>query len=81
MAQLLARMERDGLVECVPDPDDKRSRLISLSALAMRRLPKAKAVMDAHTQAMLEGFSTQDITQLTALLTRLDTNLERMGDA
>ena len=29
MAQLLNRMERDGLVERVPDPSDKRSRLIA----------------------------------------------------
>ena len=79
MAQLLARMERDGLVERVPDPDDKRSRLISLTPLATRRLPKAKAVMDAHAQQVLEGFSAEDIAQLTALLTRLNANVERMG--
>lgn len=79
MAQLLARMERDGLVERVPDPDDGRSRLISLTPLATRRLPKAKAVMDAHAQQVLEGFSAEDIAQLTALLTRLNANVERMG--
>jgi DNA-binding MarR family transcriptional regulator len=79
MAQLLARMERDGLVERVPDPDDKRSRLISLTPLATRRLPKAKAIMDAHAQQVLEGFSAEDIAQLTALLTRLNANVERMG--
>ncbi|MBB1601034.1 MarR family winged helix-turn-helix transcriptional regulator [Variovorax sp. UMC13] len=79
MAQLLARMERDGLVERVPDPDDKRSRLISLTPLATRRLPKAKAVMDAHAQQVLEGFSAEDLAQLTALLTRLNANVEHMG--
>ncbi|WP_219215989.1 MarR family winged helix-turn-helix transcriptional regulator [Variovorax boronicumulans] len=79
MAQLLARMERDGLVERVPDPDDKRSRLISLTPLATRRLPKAKAVMDAHAQQVLEGFSAEDVAQLMALLTRLNANVERMG--
>lgn len=79
MAQLLARMERDGLVERVPDPDDKRSRLISLTPLATRRLPKAKAVMDAHAQQVLDGFSAEDIAQLMALLTRLNANVERMG--
>lgn len=79
MAQLLARMERDGLVERVPDPDDGRSRLISLTPLATRRLPRAKAVMDAQAQQVLEGFSAEDIAQLTALLTRLNANVERMG--
>src|SRR5262245_3038386 len=38
MAQLLNRMERDGLIERVADPADKRSRLISLTAPALQRM-------------------------------------------
>ncbi|RSZ36229.1 MULTISPECIES: MarR family transcriptional regulator [unclassified Variovorax] len=79
MAQLLARMERDGLVERVPDPVDKRSRLISLTPLASRRLPKAKTLMDTHAQEALAGFSPEEVEQLTALLVRLNANVERMG--
>jgi DNA-binding MarR family transcriptional regulator len=79
MAQLLGRMERDGLVERVDDPNDKRSRLISLTPLAARRLPKAKALMDGHTQQALAGFSQAEIEQLLALLARVNANVERMG--
>jgi DNA-binding MarR family transcriptional regulator len=79
MAQLLARMERDGLVERVADPDDGRSRLISLTPLAAKRLPKAKALMDAHAQDALAGFSADEVAQLAALLERLNANVERMG--
>ena len=79
MAQLLSRMERDGLVERVDDPADKRSRLISLTPLAARRLPKAKALMDGHTQQALAGFSQAEIEQLLALLARVNANVERMG--
>lgn len=79
MAQLLARMERDGLVERVPDPVDKRSRLISLTPLAARRLPKAKTLMDSHAQEALAGFSPEEVEQLAALLERLNANVERMG--
>jgi MarR family transcriptional regulator for hemolysin len=79
MAQLLARMERDGLVERVDDPDDGRSRLISLTPLAAKRLPKAKALMDAHAQDALAGFSADEVAQLAALLERLNANVERMG--
>ena len=81
MAQLLARMERDGLVERVPDPQDGRSRLISLTPLAAKRLPKAKALMEVHAQNALAGFSPEETAQLTALLKRLDANIERMGGA
>jgi DNA-binding MarR family transcriptional regulator len=79
MAQLLSRMERDGLVERVDDPNDKRSRLISLTPLAARRLPKAKALMDGHTQQALAGFSQAETEQLLALLLRVNANVERMG--
>src|SRR4051794_5739167 len=47
MAQMLARMERDGLIKRTPDPDDKRSSLISLTKAANERLP---AMYDALTQ-------------------------------
>ncbi|RQO50947.1 MarR family transcriptional regulator [Variovorax sp. KBW07] len=79
MAQLLTRMERDGLVERVDNPEDKRSRLISLTPLAAKRLPKAKALMDAHTQEALAGFSRAEVEQLAAMLLRLNENIERMG--
>jgi MarR family transcriptional regulator for hemolysin len=79
MAQLLTRMERDGLVERVDDPADKRSRLISLTPLAARRLPKARALMEAHSQQALAGFSRAEVAQLLALLQRVNANVERMG--
>lgn len=80
MAQLLNRMERDGLVQRVPDPDDKRSRLISLTDSASRRMPKGKAIMDAMCEMALEDFSPSDITQLVALLQRMNANLDRAED-
>lgn len=78
MAQLLNRMERDGLVERVPDPDDKRSRLISLTAGAVKRLPKAKGVMQAHVHEALAGFSPEEVAELSRLLGRLNDNIDRM---
>lgn len=80
MAQLLNRMERDGLVQRLPDPADKRSRLISLTAVAAGRLPKAKALMDACTSDALTGFTRQEVDQLVRLLSRLNENLDLLAD-
>ncbi|GGP18832.1 MarR family winged helix-turn-helix transcriptional regulator [Silvimonas iriomotensis] len=78
MAQLLNRMERDGLITRQPDPADGRSRLISLTADAARRMPQGKAVMEHACDNALAGFNPAEQAQLQALLQRLNGNLEQM---
>jgi MarR family transcriptional regulator for hemolysin len=80
MAQLLNRMERDGLVERVADPADRRSRLIMLTERATRRMHKGKAIMDATVKIALQGLSDADIKQLDQLMRRINENLERAAD-
>ena len=81
MAQLLNRMERDGLVCRVADPADKRSRLISLTEDADRKLPEGKAVLDEASRIALDGFSDDERRQLAGLLARVNTNLDRVIQA
>ena len=80
MAQMLVRMERDGLIERVPDPEDGRSSLFSLTKFAERRFPNALEALFQGNREALEGFSKEDAVQLTHLLTRLITNLDRLGE-
>ncbi|KAB7632292.1 MULTISPECIES: MarR family winged helix-turn-helix transcriptional regulator [Stenotrophomonas] len=79
MAQLLNRMERDGLIQRRPDPDDRRSRLIALTPQARERLPAAQAVMEAASATATAGFSAADMAQLQSLMVRLNANLEASG--
>ena len=56
MAATLARMERDGLVERQPDPEDGRSALFWLTAATRKKLPAMRAAikgMDAEVLAAL----------------------------
>jgi len=80
MAQLLNRMERDGLVQRIPNPNDKRSQLVSLNADASQRMPKGKAVMDAASRQALEGLTKEEQDQLMALLLRVNDNLDRAAN-
>ncbi|PFH08500.1 DNA-binding MarR family transcriptional regulator [Collimonas sp. PA-H2] len=80
MAQLLNRMERDGLVQRVPNPEDKRSQLVSLTSDASERMPKGKAVMEAASRQALTGFTKEERDQLMALLLRVNANLDRAVD-
>lgn len=78
MAQMLARMERDGLILRTPDPADGRSSRIALTATASARLPDAVAVLLQGNQEVLRGFTDKETALLIDLLTRLIANLDRV---
>ena len=79
MAQMLVRMERDGLIRRVPDPADGRSSLISLTEIAEERLPNASKVLFQGNREALDGFTEKETEQFIALLTRLIANLDRIA--
>jgi MarR family transcriptional regulator, transcriptional regulator for hemolysin len=78
MAQMLARMERDGLIKRAPDPSDGRSSRIKLTKVAEARLPDAITVLLKGNRAVLRGFTDQEAGLLIALLKRLIANLDRV---
>ena len=79
MAQMLARMERDGLIQRAPDPADGRSSRITLTEVARARLPDAIAVLLQGNREVLRGFTDEEAGLLVALLTRLIANLDRVA--
>jgi DNA-binding MarR family transcriptional regulator len=79
MAQMLARMERDGLIRRAPDPADGRSSRITLTEAAEARLPDAVAALLQGNQEVLRGFTDQEAGTLADLLTRLIANLDRVA--
>ncbi len=78
MAQMLSRMERDGLIRRTPDPRDRRSSLISLTEEALGRLPAGRAVLRQGNADMTKGLSPEEVETLVSLLRRVLTNIEAM---
>ena len=78
MAQMLARMERDGLIQRAPDPADGRSSRITLTEVAEARLPHAVATLLQGNHEVLRDFTDEEAGLLVALLTRLIANLDRV---
>jgi MarR family transcriptional regulator for hemolysin len=81
MAQMLGRMERDGLIVRTPDASDGRSSRVALTDVAHQRLPDACAVLLEGNREALSGFTDEEATQLVALLTRVIANLDRIASA
>ncbi len=78
MAQMLARMERDGLIRRTPDPADGRSSLVSLTEAAVAKLPAARQALKEGRDRVLSGFSADEVQTLVQLMRRLNQNLDRM---
>ena len=80
MAETIARLVRDGMVQRDPNPDDKRSTGISLTRLSRARFPKARAVLIESEREAMAGLSDDERALLRDLLERVLANLETKGD-
>ena len=77
MAQLLARMERDGLIEHAPHPTDARSRTITLADPGDPRISQGNRRLAELQQRATVGLTDQQVQVLTQLLDQVRRNLER----
>src|SRR6195952_5642729 len=71
MAQMLTRMERDGLIRRTPDPEDGRSSRIALTEAAEASMPEAMATLFQGNREALDGFTEAEAEQLKTLLIRV----------
>ncbi|MFT8951843.1 MAG: MarR family winged helix-turn-helix transcriptional regulator [Gluconobacter sp.] len=76
MATLLARMERDGLIEREPDPDDKRVSQIRLSAVGLTKSQQVIPIMEGASEEAFKGFTPLERGILITLLERMSSSLE-----
>ncbi len=71
MVGVLNELAERGLVERVPDPEDRRRNVITVSALGRRRLSLLDEALDGLEGELLAPLSPSERDQLVRLLTRL----------
>jgi len=76
MATLLARMDRDGLIEREPDPDDKRVSQIRLSPVGLTKSQQVIPIMEGASEEAFKGFTPLERDILITLLERMSSSLE-----
>ena len=77
MANTLARMERDGLIERRPSPTDRRARLVFLTDRARGLQGAAMAAAAAANRQALSGLSAQEQAVFIDLMARVIATMQR----
>ena len=76
MAQLVAHLEDHGYVERVPDPDDRRAKLVRATGSGREVFALARAFMAEVDGRLRERLGDRDIEQLLVLLSKLNAALD-----
>jgi len=76
MANTLARMTRDGLIESSPNPADRRASLVRLTALGRTRAAAALVAAQQTNERALSGLSAKERGTYFDLLKRVIATLE-----
>jgi DNA-binding MarR family transcriptional regulator len=76
MANTLSRMMRDGLVTASPDPADRRSTLIRLTALGHERGVAAMATARSVNDLALEALAPEEREPFLAMLRKVIARLD-----
>ncbi|WP_018656289.1 MarR family transcriptional regulator [Actinomadura flavalba] len=71
-----AAMLRSGVVERIPDPDGGMARKFRITAEGARRLDRDRQWAMGGLSRVLSGWDAADVTDLTRLLTLLNTSIE-----
>jgi len=77
MTSRLDRLERKGLIERVPSPNDRRSTLVRLSPAGLALIDKLLPLHVANEQQALASLTQKEQAQLDGLLAKLLVGLGR----
>ena len=76
LTSMIDRMEENGLVERIPDKEDRRQIYVSITEKARKYRQKYNQVSDEMSAIFYKGFSGDEIRRLDAMLERILNNLE-----
>ena len=80
MTKRLDRIAEAGLVQRIPDPDDRRGSFVQLTTTGRRVLEKVLVEAQARERSLVAGMSERDRRELARLPANLCEALERSDD-
>jgi DNA-binding MarR family transcriptional regulator len=76
MSKLLDRLEAKGLIERRPNPSDRRSVMIEPTERGLALVPELTPVFSQVARQLFDGFSDDEVGNLTSSLRRMGENLK-----
>lgn len=76
---LVDHLEKDGLIERVPDSEDRRSIHARLTAAALKRMDQLWKESTGTQVSLLQGFSKEELNQFRDFCYRLMENMAKAG--
>ena len=76
MTRMLDTLEADGLVERLPDPSDRRTKQLRLTAEGERVLEEIFGIADDLRERLLDGVPAERMDELNAILVQLTDKLD-----
>ena len=76
MTRMLDTLDADGLVERLPDPADRRTKQLRLTAAGERALEDIFAIADELRERLLDGVEPERMDELNTFLVMLTTRLD-----
>ncbi|AKM09052.1 MarR family winged helix-turn-helix transcriptional regulator [Croceicoccus naphthovorans] len=80
VCRMIDRLEEAGFVERVPDPADRRARLIQLTPRGDEEMKAIAAKADALEAQILEGFTSSQISDYIVITKAMRTNLAKAAE-
>lgn len=81
LSGLISRMERDGHVAVAPDPQDRRSRVVTMTESGRHVwLVLAQPKIRAYYERLLGDFSTDDVTHTLHYLLKILDNMKSLDE-
>ena len=75
LTRIVDRMEEAGWVERVPDPNDRRARLLHLTDKSREIVEPLRVIVNALVDDLAEGLTSQEQNLLAGLLRKISANL------
>jgi len=78
LGRVLESLEKDGLIERVPGPNDRRAKVIRLTAAAKPLMRRCEQIQERVRRQLMRGIEHEDLTACLGVFAKILANMEKV---